>query len=75
MDATATAATMTTRIRTLLDEVHDLANQRRRIWHDANKAGVTQGELAAAAGVVRHVVYCEIRKHREAALVGHAAGQ
>lgn len=58
-------ATLTRQIHDLLDEVSRLASERRRVWHDANKAGTPQSALADAAGVVPHTVYCEIRKHRE----------
>lgn len=59
------AGEKTARIRVLLGEVADLSFQRRRIWYEANDAGVLQKDLAAASGVVGHTVYCEIRKYKK----------
>jgi hypothetical protein len=58
-------ADLTLQIQTRLEEVSRLSTERRALWYEANQAGVAQSKLAAAAGVVNHTVYCEIRKHRE----------
>jgi transposase len=65
-------ADLTMRIQERLSEVGELSAERRALWFEANRAGVSQSALATAAGVVTHTVYSEIRKHREEALVDSA---
>ncbi len=65
-------ADLTLQIQERLTEVNQLSAERRALWYEANQAGVSQPKLAAAAGVVTHTVYCEIRKHKEEAVFAAA---
>ncbi len=65
VDQQTRAADLTAAMRRHLDEVTSLGKERRRLWHEANRSGITQDVLAAAAGVTKQTVYMEIRRYRE----------
>lgn len=66
MNKAQRCAEMTANIRNLLEQTAAIGVERRRLWHEANKDdGLTQDVLARTAGVTKHTVYTEIRRHRE----------
>ena len=57
--------TLTVEMRQLQDEVAKRGTERRKVWAELNKRGISQKRIAVACGVVEHTVYTELRKGRK----------
>ena len=61
------AQDLTSSIQAMVASRSVASQQRRDIWAELNRRGISQIRIAKACGVVEHTVYTELRKRREAA--------
>jgi predicted DNA-binding protein YlxM (UPF0122 family) len=58
-------ATITSALKNNLDEITQLGQERRKLWHDIWQSGVSQQKIADRCGITRQVVFLEIKRYKK----------
>ena len=58
-------ASITSALKNNQDEIKQLGQERRKLWHDIWRSGISQQKIADRCGITRQVVFLEIKRYRK----------